>query len=109
MAALWFLSRGDRRDRRRVLGVLALYAFAAVGLSAVSGAVPQNWAAVATYVEESGEALAGVAFLVAVVVGVAPRLVLPAEWVLRRELDAQTFDVPHVPLSRPAGGGTTRG
>jgi hypothetical protein len=98
--ALWFLSRTERRDRRRVLGVLALYAAASVGLSAVSSAVTaatggaSTWAATATFLEESGEALAGVAFLVAVLVGVAPRLVLPAEWVLRRAADAQTLDVP---------------
>jgi hypothetical protein len=48
----------------------------------------------ATYLEESGEALAGVAVLVAVLVGVAPRLVLPASWVLRREDDAATAPVP---------------
>jgi hypothetical protein len=109
IGALWFLSRADRRDRRRVLSVLALYAFAAVGLSALSSAVPSDWAAVATYVEESGEALAGVAFLVAVMVGVAPRLVLPAEWALRRELDAQTLDLPDVLPGRSGEHGTTRG
>jgi hypothetical protein len=48
----------------------------------------------ATYLEESGEALAGVAVLVAVLVGVAPRLVLPASWVLRRNSDAAPLDVP---------------
>ncbi|SHN89062.1 hypothetical protein SAMN05660350_05057 [Geodermatophilus obscurus] len=50
--------------------------------------------ALETYLEESGEALAGVAVLVAVLVGVAPRLVLPASWVLRRNSDAATLDVP---------------
>lgn len=98
IGALWFLSRTERRDRRRVLGVLALYAGASVGLSAVSGVAASsfgaNVAAAATYLEESGEALAGVAFLVAVLIGVAPRLVLPAEWSLRRTADAQTLEAP---------------
>ncbi|MGY1604665.1 hypothetical protein [Geodermatophilus sp. SYSU D00815] len=94
VGALWFLSRTERRDRRRVLGSLAGYAVAAVGLSAVSGAASAEWYAAATYVEESGEALAGVAFLIAVLAGVAPRLVLPADWPLRRTVDAQTLDVP---------------
>jgi hypothetical protein len=97
---LWSLSRGERRDRRRVLSCLALYAGAAVGLSAVSTFVAgaagaaSRWAAMATFVEESGEALTAVAFLMAVFVGVAPRLVLPADWVLRRTDDAHTLDVP---------------
>jgi hypothetical protein len=81
-----------------VLGVLGLYAAASVGLSAVSSVAATsstaNVAAAATYLEESGEALAAVAFLVAVLIGVAPRLVLPAEWALRRTADAQTLDVP---------------
>ena len=93
VAALWFLSRTERRDRRRILGTLAGYAVASVGLSAVSATVPAGWVATATFVEESGEALAGVAFLVAVLVGVAPRLVLPAAWPLRRRADAQTVEV----------------
>src|SRR4051794_15586969 len=92
--ALWTFSRHDPRDRRRVLGALVAYAVAAVGLPAVSGAVGADWSVVATYVEESGEALAGVAFLVAVLVGVAPRLVLPATWRLRRAVDPQTLDLP---------------
>ena len=97
IGALWFLSRTERRDRRRVLGVLGLDAAASVGLSAVSSVangLTANVAAAATYLEESGESLAGVAFLVAVLIGVAPRLVLPAEWALRRTADAQTLDVP---------------
>lgn len=94
IGALWVLSRGERRDRRRVLTGLALYAVASVGLSAVSGAASGSWYAAATYVEESGEALAGVAFLMAVLVGVAPRLVLPSAWALRRTADAHTLDVP---------------
>lgn len=102
VAGLWFLSRTERRDRRRVLGTLALYAVASVGLSAVSGAVPSGLAATATYLEESGEALAAVSFLMAVLIGVAPRLVLPADWALRRAADAETLDVPAAvrPLSR---------
>jgi hypothetical protein len=67
-----------------------------VGLSAVSAAVGPGLSAVATYIEESGEALAGVAFLIAVLVGVAPRVVLPATWRLRRAVDAQTLDLPEV-------------
>lgn len=99
LAGLAFLSRNERRDRRRMLGVLALYAAASVGLSAVSSAVAgavgaaSNWAAAATFVEESGEALAGVSFLVAVLVGVAPRLVLPADWALLRSADEHTLDL----------------
>jgi hypothetical protein len=99
LVGLWVLSRGDRRDRRRVLGSLGFYAVAVVGLSALSGAVAAvyggdgRWAATATFVEESGEALAAVAYLVAVLVGVAPRLVLPAEWVLRRRADAESLEV----------------
>jgi hypothetical protein len=105
VGSLWFLSRHERRDRRRVLGALSGYAVAAVGLSAVSGAVPVGLAAVATYLEESGEALAGVAFLVAVLAGVAPRLVLPAGWPLRRAQDAHTLELPaprSVPGERPS-------
>jgi hypothetical protein len=97
VGALWFLSRTERRDRRRVLSVLALYAVASVGLSAVSGAAGpfgSQWVATATFIEESGEALAAVAFLMAVLAGVAPRVVLPAGWALRREVDAQTLDLP---------------
>ena len=109
VAALWFLSRTERRDRRRVLGALAGYAAASVGLSALSTSVPATWYATATFVEESGEALAGVAFLVAVLVGVAPRLVLPADWALRRRLDAQTLDLPDALPGRPGAQGATRG
>ena len=111
VGALWFLSRTERRDRRRVLGVLASYAVASVGLSAVSTLTARayggasSWASAATFLEESGEALAGVAFLVAVLVGVAPRLVLPPEWVLRRQADAHTVDLPE--LLRVRADGTT--
>ena len=58
----------------------------------------------ASFVEEGGEALAGVAFLIAVLVGVAPRLVLPAGWPLRRAADAATLDVPAAVFSRPVEG-----
>jgi hypothetical protein len=92
---LAFVSRAERRDRRRVLSALGLYAVASVGLSTVSAVVDGRWAAMATFVEESGEALAGVAVLVAVLVGVAPRLVLPSSW-LRRSDDALSLEAPAV-------------
>jgi hypothetical protein len=110
LGALWVLSRNEQRDRRRVLGVLALYAGASVGLSALSSVTAgaygsaSNWAAAATFLEESGEALAGVAFLVAVLVGVAPRLVLPTAWVLRRTADAHTLELPEQLPGRAADG-----
>ncbi len=92
LAVLAFITRAERRDRRRVLGSLAAYAVASVGLSAASVVAAGQWAVTATYLEESGEALAGVAVLVAVLVGVAPRLVLPAWWLLRREEDAAALE-----------------
>jgi len=104
VAALWLLSRTERRDRRRILGTLAGYAVASVGLSALSASVPSSWYVTATFVEESGEALAGVAFLIAVLVGVAPRLVLPAAWPLRRAADAHTLEVPATLPGRTAEG-----
>lgn len=91
LAVLAVVSRTERRDRRRVLGSLSAYAAASVGLSAVSAGAVGRWAVTATYLEESAEALAGVAVLVAVLVGVAPRLVLPADWLLRRDGDAATL------------------
>jgi hypothetical protein len=97
---LWWLSRNERRDRRRMLLSLTGFAFASVVLSAVSSAAEVRWghgsllSATTALVEESGEALSAVAFLFAVLVGVAPRLVLPADWVLRRSADAETLDVP---------------
>ncbi|TFV92695.1 hypothetical protein E4P40_02020 [Blastococcus sp. CT_GayMR20] len=100
LAVLGFLSRTERRDRRRVLGVLAFYGIASVGLSALSGVaagaagVASSWAVGATFIEESGEALAGVAFLLAVLAGVAPRLVLPGAWALRRSADVLTLELP---------------
>jgi hypothetical protein len=105
---LWWLSRHERRDRARVLGALALYATASVGLSTVASEVElalgrsSAWSAAATLVEESAELLSGVAFLFAVLVGVAPRLVLPPSWVLRRSVDEHTLDLP-VPAPRSAG------
>ncbi|WP_346621248.1 hypothetical protein [Blastococcus montanus] len=104
VGVLFFLSRSERRDRRRVLGSLAGYAVAAVGLSALSTVVPGSLTATATFVEESGEALAGVAFLIAVLIGVAPRLVLPAEWALRRVADEQGLTVEAFPRRSLAGG-----
>lgn len=100
LGGLWWLSRNERRDRRRMLLSLAAYGFASVVLSAVSSAAETRWGhgslltATAAFVEESGEALSGVAFLFAVLIGVAPRFVLPAAWVLRRAADAETLDVP---------------
>jgi hypothetical protein len=106
LALLWWLSRDERRDRRRVLTALGLYAVASVGLSGVSSLVGQAggslfWSSTATFVEETGEAFGAVAVLVAVLVGVAPRLVLPASWLLRRQADAETIDAPGVLPVRP--------
>jgi hypothetical protein len=110
VAGLWFLSRSERRDRRRVLSALACYAGASIGLSALSATVAgalggaSSWAAGATFLEESGEALAAVAFLMAVLAGVAPRLVLPATWPLRRTADAHALDLPAQVPGRAADG-----
>lgn len=115
VGVLWFLSRSEQRDRRRILSVLALYAGASIGLSALSGVAAgaagsaSNWAAAATFIEESGEALAGVGFLIAVLVGVAPRVVLPAAWALRRTADAHTLELPELQPGRPASDGIARG
>ena len=108
VAWLWWLSRHERRDRRRILTCLAAYATASVGLSFVSSVVDQRWGtsagATATFIEESGEALTGVAFLFAVLLGVAPRLVLAGTWPLRRSADAHTLDLPAVlPVRAEAG------
>ncbi|SDY75423.1 hypothetical protein SAMN05661080_04501 [Modestobacter sp. DSM 44400] len=99
LTVLFWLSRNDRRDRRRVLGALGLYAVASVGLSSFSSVAGQLFGSrfagiAATFVEESGEVVGGVAVLIAVLVGVAPRLVLPAAWALRRDVDAETIDAP---------------
>ncbi|WP_409331707.1 hypothetical protein [Trujillonella humicola] len=104
LATLGFISRAERRDRRRVLLALAAYAAAAVGLSAVSAVAPGQLAITATFLEESGEALAGVAFLMAVLIGVAPRLVLPAAWAMRRRADAHTLEVAADPAAGRASG-----
>ena len=110
VGALWFLSRHERRDRRRVLSVLALYAAPpwASRPSPPPSPAPaggaSTWAATATFLEESGEALAGVGFLIAVLAGVAPRLVLPATWPLRRSADAHTLDVAQLPVRAPLDG-----
>jgi cell division protein FtsW (lipid II flippase) len=108
LALLWFLSRDERRDRRRMLIALGLYAVASVGLSGVSSLIGQSdaslyWRSAATFVEETGEAFGAVAVLVAVLVGVAPRLVLPADWLLRRQADAETIDAPAALPHRPSG------
>ena len=100
VVSLALLSRRDRRDRNRVLLALCLYGVASVGLSAVSSVMGSTWggtslvAAAATLIEETGEALAGVHFLMAVLIGVAPALVLPKTWVLQRQADAASLDVP---------------
>ena len=108
LAALWWLSRTEQRDRRRMLIALGLYAAAAAGLSGVTSLIDSAgasafWLAAATFVEETGEAFGAVAVLVAVLVGVAPRLVLPADWLLRRQADAETLDAPGVLPYRPGG------
>jgi hypothetical protein len=97
LVLLWRLSGDDRRDRRRLVTVLAAHAFAAVCLSAVSSYV-ELWAgttayAGATFVEEAAEALTAVALLAVVLLGVLPRLVLPPGTPLRRRDD----DLPEVP------------
>jgi hypothetical protein len=108
IGGLFFLSRTERRDRQRLLFVLGLYGVAAVGLSAVSSALSvaygaaSRWAAAATFIEETVEAMTGVAFLVGVLVGVAPRLVLPAAWALRRAADPHTLDLPEAAPDRTA-------
>lgn len=113
VATLWSLSRHERRDRRRVLSALSFYAVAAVGLSALTGVVAgaagraSTWTTTAAFLEESGEALAGVTFVLAVLVGVAPALVLPGTWALRRRADAQSLEIgvqlPN-PSTRPGPG-----
>lgn len=110
LGSLWWLSRTERRDRRRVVGAFGLYAVASVGLSGVSTLLGQSlgasaWTAAATFVEESGEVLGGVAVLTAVLVGVAPRLVLPTDWAIRRTADAETIDAPGaLPTWSPGSG-----
>ena len=90
---------------------LVFYAVASVGLSALTNTVTgafggaSSWAAGATFLEEAGEALAAVSFLLAVLAGVAPRLVLPATWPLRRTADAHTLDLPAQAPGRTAEDG----
>ncbi len=108
LVGLWWLSRTERRDRRRMLIAFGLYASAAVGLSGVTSLIGHAgasayWTAAATFIEETGEAFGAIAVLTAVLVGVAPRLVLPAAWLLRRQADAQTIDAPGVVGPRPTG------
>lgn len=99
VGGLWWLSRNDRRDRRRILGALALYALASVGMSAAASALAgaygpvAGWTLALTYLEETGEALAAVTMLVAVLAGVAPRVVLPAGWTLRRADDEHALEI----------------
>jgi hypothetical protein len=93
LGSLFWVSRTERRDRRRVLLAIGLYGTASVGLSAVSS-VAGNWYIFATFVEETGEVLGGVAVLVAVLVGVAPRLILPPDWAMRRATDSVTITSP---------------
>ena len=102
IGVLWIISRNERRDRRRVLGTLALYAGLSVTLSAVAPTAAGNWYVTVTFLQEAGEALAGVFFLMAVLVGVAPRLVLPADWALLRASDAESLEFGQRGL-RPAG------
>jgi hypothetical protein len=115
VGTLWFLSRTERRDRLRVLGALTLYAGAAVGLSAASTLAYDSFGSASSltsavvFLEEAGEAIGGVVFLVAVLAGVAPRLVLPAEWALRRTADAHTLDVPDALPGRSGAHGPARG
>jgi hypothetical protein len=47
--------------------------------------------------------------LVAVLVGVAPRVVLPVDWALRRRADAETIDVPEAWGHRAAWPDAVRG
>jgi hypothetical protein len=113
IGALALLSRSERRDRRRILGVLALYSGGAVGLAGLTSLTTQTYgaqsslAAAAAFLQGAGASLAGVAFLMAVLVGVAPRLVLPARWALRRQVDAHTLDVPAVSHGHSAPGGAS--
>ena len=79
---------------------MSFYGAAVVGLSTLSSAISgaygltSGWSAAATSVEESAEAFAGVALLVAVLVGAAPRMVLPRPWGLRRRPGADSAAQP---------------
>jgi hypothetical protein len=93
LAGLYWLSREERRDRRRVLKWFAAYGFAAGGLTIPSALAEATWghgsALTATFVlvEEGSEAVTALGVLVAVLVGVAPRLVFPADHPFRRADD----------------------
>lgn len=106
VGGLWWLSRHERRDRRRVLAALATWATGATLLSSVSTAAASagpGWGAVATFGEEVTEGLGGVAFLLAVLLGVVPRAVLPAGWPLRRAADDEVLaPAPSRVPGRPA-------
>lgn len=111
IAWLYWLSRSERRDRRRVLMWLGLYACAAVGLSTLSAMAQAalgyaNLVTASTVlVEEAGEALAAVGLLFAVLVGVAPRLVLPSDWAFNRPTDdGSPTGVHRAPARRARGG-----
>lgn len=101
---LYWLSRDERRDRRRVLAWAALYASAAVGLSTISGAAESvlghgsALVATAALAEEAAEGVAAVGFLLAVLLGVAPTLVLPADWRFRRPEDMESPTVSDLGL-----------
>lgn len=107
LVVLWSLSRHERRDRRRVLAAVAPYAAAAVAVPVVSSAAGVSGSTVSattTYLREAGAALSGVALLVAVLAGVAPRWVLPRGWSLRRAADVHTLDLAaQVPSSSVMG------
>ena len=85
---------------------------AAVGLSALTGVMADASGRAATlvttavFLEESGEALAGVTFVLAVLVGVAPALVLPGTWALRRRADADGLTLPERRPGNAATGGS---
>lgn len=93
LGGLYWLSRTERRDRRRVLKWFGAYGAAAGGLTIVSAVAESAWghgsvsAASFVLVEESAEALSALGLLVAVLVGVAPALVFAAGHPLRRAAD----------------------
>jgi len=96
LGGLFWLSREERRDRRRVLKWFGAYGVAAGGLTVPSALAEAAWghgsALTATFVlvEESSEAVAALGVLVAVLVGVAPRFVFPADHPFRRTADEGT-------------------
>ncbi|MGY1716378.1 hypothetical protein ACI78R_18090 [Geodermatophilus sp. SYSU D01106] len=93
LALLALVSRGERRDRRRVLAAVALYALAHGGWSVAAAVGSGVWATSAASVAASVSGLAAVAVLLTVLVGVAPGLVLPAAR-LRRDDDALSLETP---------------